>query len=260
MKMTKEAAKLKAEKRNATMLARYGVKSFTDVSKVKQTKKERYGDENYNNNSKHIETCLERYGVEHHNKNPDIAAKISYTKSLPETQEKYEKTMEERYGYKSTNLVPEIREKYTNTLLKHYGVTNPLKNKDIYNKHIETMKINGTMNTSKPEEDYYKYLCDKYGEDDIIRQYRDDRYSYNGKCFNCDFYIKSEDRFIELNYHPSHGGHPFDENNEEDLKILENLKNNKSEWNDLIIDVWTNRDVLKKKVAEQNKLNIDILY
>lgn len=253
--LTEEGKANFREKRNKTMLERYGAKSITNISKVKQTKLKRYGNENYNNNEKRIQTCLEKYGVSHHNQFSEIADKISKTKSLPETQAKYESTMLERYGKRSPNLVPEIREKYTKTLLEHYGVTNPLKNKEIYDRHIETMKLNGSFNTSEPEELFYKSLLEKYNKDDIIRQYKDERYP-----FNCDFYIKSEDLFIELNYHPSHNDHPFDKNNKEDLFLLDKLKEENSNWSNMIIDVWTVRDVKKLEIANKNNLNYIVMY
>ncbi len=63
-------------------------------------------------------------------------------------------------------------------------------------KEYITKKANGTMNSSKPEELFYKELCEIYGEADVVHGYSiDPRYP-----FNCDFYIKSQDLFIELNY------------------------------------------------------------
>ena len=163
--------------------------------------------------------------------------------------------MMQRYGYKNPNLVPEIREKYTKTLLQNYGVTNPLKNKEIYQKHIDTMKKNNSYTTSKDEEIIYKELLEKYGYKNVIRQYKDKRYP-----FLCDFYIPSEDLFIEVNRHPSHGTHPFDKENPEDLKLLEKLKQDNSRWSQMIIDVWTKRDVNKLNIARKNKLNYKVIY
>ena len=253
--LNEEQKKKFREKRNKTMMERYGCLSMTNVEKVKQTKLEKYGDENYNNQEKKKQTCLERYGVDSASQDKAIREKISNAKKSKETQEKFEQTCLKRYGNKNINLVPEIRDKYTKTLLKNYGVTNPLKNKEIYDKHILTMKENGSFTTSKPEEDYYKYLLSMYDEDDIIRQYSDKRYP-----FNCDFYIKSEDKFIELNYHPSHNKHPFDETNEEDIKLLESLKYENSDWSNMIIDVWCNRDVHKLNTAIKNNLNYKVIY
>ena len=76
------------------------------------------------------------------------------------------------------------------------------------------------MNTSSYENITYDLLRTIYGDDDIIYDdYVDDRYSTK-----CDFYIKSLDIFIELNIHPSHNNHPFDENNADDLSLVEELK------------------------------------
>ena len=59
------------------------------------------------------------------------------------------------------------------------------------------MKKNNSFNKSKEEEKYYSYLLHLYSSEDIVRQYYDkDRYP-----FHCDFYIKSEDLFIEVNKH-----------------------------------------------------------
>ena len=46
-----------------------------------------------------------------------------------------------------------------------------------------------------------------FDRDDIIRQYIDlQKYP-----FNCDFYIKSKDLFIEYQGHQTHGTKPYDE-------------------------------------------------
>lgn len=243
------------EAKNKTMLERYGTKGFTNVEKVKQTKLERYGDADYNNYKKAQQTCLERYGYEEHNQNPELRKKISDSKKTKETQQKYENTMLKKYGQKSPNLVPEIRAKYVNTLIKNYGVTNPLKNKEIWKQHFETMKKNNSFSVSKAEEEFYKSLLEIYDESDIVRQYSDERYP-----FSCDFYIKSEDRFIEVNFHPSHGGHPFDENNPNDLLLLEQLKKDNTDWSNMIIEVWATRDVQKRHYAELNNLTYEMIY
>ena len=79
----------------------------------------------------------------------------------------------------------------------------------------KTMKENGTYGKSKEEDEYYETLCSTYGIDNVIRQYSDPRYP-----FNCDFYIISEDLFIELNRHWTHGRHQFNPNDENDIEKL----------------------------------------
>ena len=254
--MTSEQKEQFLRKRRATLTERYGNPNYNNMEKNLQTKLERYGDQNYNNQKKHKQTCIEKYGVEHHNQNKIIADKISKSKSDPTTQAKFEKTMLEKYGNSNPNLVPEIRQKYTNTLLKNYGVTNPLKNKDIWKKHLDTMKRNGSFNKSQPEEEYYQILLKSYSSDDIIRQYdKDLRYPYQ-----CDFYIKSEDKFIELNIHPSHGDHPFNPDDEMDQQLLEQLRSDNTDWSNMIIDVWSNRDYIKRQTAIKNNLNYQVIY
>lgn len=117
------------------------------------------------------------------------------------------------------------------------------------------MHANNTCKASKPEDSLYIDLCQLYGKDDVIRHYYDSRYPYE-----CDFYIKSQDKFIELNYHPSHNDHPFDSNNADDVAQLNALINDNSSWSNMIIDVWTRRDVAKLNCAISNKLNYEIIY
>lgn len=129
--------------------------------------------------------------------------------------------------------------------------------KEILQKTYETKKSNHTFNSSKPEDRYYIHLIDVYGEDDVVRQYRDDRYPYA-----CDFYVKSKDLFIELNFNWTHGGHQFDSQNEADVKKLAiwEEKATKSEFYKNAIYTWTELDVKKQLVAKENKLNYIVYY
>lgn len=120
----------------------------------------------------------------------------------------------------------------------------------------KTKKENGTFHVSSYEDICYKELCNVYGTDDIICQYHSD----NRYPFSCDFYIKSLDLFIELNIHPSHGEHLFDENNKEDSKLLEQLKIENSNWSNMIVDVWYRRDVEKYNYVIKNNLNCKFIY
>ena len=55
-----------------------------------------------------------------------------------------------------------------------------------------------------------------------------------------------------------HGRHPFNENNEDDIKLLktwEKLSKKLSQYK-RAIDIWTVNDPLKRKTAAQNKLNL----
>lgn len=124
-------------------------------------------------------------------------------------------------------------------------------------KQTNTKRKNHSFNTSSPEEYFYAQLLSKFDKNDIYRQYKDERYPY---C--CDFYVKPKDLFIELNLHWSHGGHPFDKTDPNDLLTArrweEKAKASKFYMNAL--HVWTERDVIKYNKAKENKLNYKCIY
>lgn len=121
----------------------------------------------------------------------------------------------------------------------------------------DVMRMNNTFNTSKAEDDYFLKLKEMYGSDNVIRWYSDERYP-----FACDFYIPSEDLFIEYNKTWTHGGHPFDEMNLDDIYKLETWeeKAKTSKYYQNAIYTWTNLDVRKQKIAKENKLNYKVIY
>jgi hypothetical protein len=111
---------------------------------------------------------------------------------------------------------------------------------------------------STQEDKFYEQLLQIFDTEDICRQYNSERYP-----FNCDFYIKPLDLFIELNLFSSHGKEPFDatkENHQKRLKQLHGrLALGKEMYQDMI-EVWTVRDPLKFKTAAENNLNYVALY
>ena len=129
--------------------------------------------------------------------------------------------------------------------------------KSFVDKNYSTRKLHNTFNTSQPEENFYQSLLQIFPKEDIFRQYKDPRYP-----FNCDFYIKSRDLFIELNLHFSHGEHPFNRENKNDLNLLEEWENKSktSQFYSTCIHTWTISDPLKQKIAKENNLNYCICY
>lgn len=127
-------------------------------------------------------------------------------------------------------------EKAQQTMLKRYGVPFYTMTQDCIQKghtaeniqkRIDTRRKNNTFNTSSEETLLYEYLCDLCGQDDVFKEYQDTRYmDARGYKFKCDFYIKSRDLFIELNLFPTHGTHPFNQYDKEDVKTVEILRNN----------------------------------
>lgn len=141
---------------------------------------------------------------------------------------------------------------------KHLGRKLSKEQKEIYLlKSYMTKKKNKSFNSSKPEKEFKKFLIKKFGEKDVFYQYKDSRYPWY-----CDFYIKSEDLFIELNLTWTHGGHKFNKLNLEDIKTLNYWKNRAQESNyyKTAVKVWTELDVIKQKTAKQNNLKYITLY
>ena len=232
-------------------------------------------------NSQHIRelTCMKHYGVTHPIQNDNIKDKITntllekynvdnafklekikefnlkkygceYLLQSKEIRNKINKTFEEKYGYNTPAKNNKIKEKRVNTCNEKYG-GNPgylAATKEALNKQIETKRKNNSFHISKPELLSYELLKEKYN--DIIRQYKSKEYP-----FICDFYIPSLDLYIECNYHWTHGGHPFNENNGDDISILNYWKTKNTKFYNNAIITWTLRDVNKRKIAKQNNLN-----
>ena len=174
------------------------------------------------------------------------------------------KTRHEKNNYISwnTGLTKETNDslKRVSEKLSAYRLTNPMSEDTIekMNEHIiATKRKNNSFNKSKPEEEYYKYLLTQYEASDIIRQYSDERYP-----FNCDFYIKSKDLFIELNYSWCHMDHLFDEKSDTDRELLsiKQEKAKESTYHAWAIKIWTESDPVKLKTFRDNNLNFMIIY
>lgn len=143
-------------------------------------------------------------------------------------------TRRERYG-NAFNLAAVAKTK----LAKHGNA-----NWNNADKNFQTKKLNGTMNNSKPEEASYELLVECLGKDDVLRQFKSERYP-----FACDFYVKSHDMYVECNYGWTHGWHPYDEHDADDIAKLELWKSKKMKYYDNAVNTWTRRDVMKRKCA-----------
>lgn len=265
------------EKSKQTCLMKYGVDNPSRAESVKRKREDtfikKFGVDNPSKASgpknKSRQTCLERYGSE----NP-FSSKYIQEKARKTLLEKYgaepfrsevirnksKKTLLNKYGVDSYSKTKEYKEKYKITSLTKYGVDNPAKCPKIIAKCLNTKRKNHTFNSSRPEEKVYEILKSKYPN--VIRQYSDKaRYP-----FACDFYISSKDLFIECNFFWTHGKkpfkEPFDKNNPEHAKRLEEWENKPSTklLYKQAIETWTVRDVLKIKTAKKNKLNYLVLY
>lgn len=78
--------------------------------------------------------------------------------------------------------------------------------------------------------------------------------------FFCDFYVKSEDLFIECNFHWTHGDHPFDANSTEDCMLRDEWLRKAQDFYTHAVYVWTDLDVRKRQCAINNQLNYQSVY
>ena len=183
-------------------------------------------------------TCLKKFGT-----TSPLANKEIWQKTRVHTIEKYGAAYN--------------KEKLNETLLKKYGVkwfTLHKKLKDnaasikAKEKCFNTRKKNGTINKSKEEDKSYELLKEKFKN--VERNYKCERYP-----FLCDFYIPSIDLYIECNYHWTHGGHPFDQNNLSDQEKFKLWESKNTKFYNNAINTWTIRDVNKRNIAKENNLN-----
>ena len=220
-----------ARKASDTKELRYGDKNYNNMSKNKQTKLDRYGDENYNNSLKNKDTRISNNGGEYWSK--EQRDKLSNTRIVNKSQEKAKQTIIAKYGDMSS----------------YYN--------EMANKRYETMRKNGTLlsKETKPEREYYQELLKTYSPEDIIKQYKDERYP-----FKCDFYIIPEDKFVEIHAFFTHGPHPFDRTNPDDIKLAVQLEDEHTKWSENILYTWTDLDVRKLETARKNNLNFEAIY
>jgi len=280
-------------KAKQTCLDKYGVESAFQLEENKQ--KAKIASKTPETKQKIIETCLKKYGVinpfciervkEKAKANSHTAEAINKIKmswknkthdEIENINEKKRITNLQKTEYEKNNAINKRKQtclhkyggltgfssnKTKETNMQRYGVENPAKSFKIRQKlsaiisSPETQtKINNekrknkTFNTSKQENESYKLLKEKYP--DAICQYRDkDRYP-----FACDFYVSSLDLFIECNYHWTHGGKPY-EGIDKDIDKVNKWKEKNTEYYNNAINCWTIRDVNKRNIARQNKLN-----
>ena len=202
--------------------------------------------------------CLEKYGVINGGGAPEILEKIKETNRKKfgldwylQTDDYKRKTKEtlEQYGVTNVFQLKEVKDKIKQTNLERYGVEYNMQNKEVRNKVDITKRKNGTFNTSKPEQEIKRLLEEKFPN--VQYQYKSEKYP-----FNCDFYIPELDLYIEFQGTWTHGKHPFSES-VEDLETLDKWKTESitSEFYKNAIEVWTVKDVEKRKIALQNNIN-----
>jgi len=242
------------EKTKQTCLKKYGAENYSKTKeykeKVKQTNLQKFGTnyytqtEEYKNRVK--QTCLEKYGVENVFASDGIKNKIK-------------QTCLDRYGAENYSKTKECKEKVKQTCLKKYGVDSYFKTKElkqligekqseIIEKSYYTKQQNHTFKSSSIEKEFKKWL------DDNNIEYK---YQYKSKDypFNCDFYFPDKDLYLEIQGSWTHGFHPFDNTNPNDVELLNKWKLKNNKFYNKAIETWTIRDVDKRNWAKEHNLN-----
>lgn len=168
------------EKRDKTVMDRYGVSNVFKLDDVKEKTKEtifeRYGAEYYTQTEEYKEkaknTCIEKYGVDNVSKNKDIIEKIKnvqfekygdYYANTDEGKEKIRNTNLERYGVECVFQNDDVKNKIKDTMISKYGVHNlmmiPKIAKERAIKGLETKSKMGTISSSRQQ----IYLCSLFG-------------------------------------------------------------------------------------------------
>lgn len=278
--------------REETTYLIYGVKNSSQCTEIKQ-KTAATNEKRYQNKCSLLNpivaekarlTRRERYGFDHHFSSPEIQAKIRETMNLlygcdsplqnSEIKAKYIRTMNERYGCDWPFQNPEIFAKARQTCLEKFGkewyvqseqfvIDNMGRYHEPYyactrefqERQRETKMRNNSYAGSKPEK-FFVEESKKYFPK-VIPQYRSELYPYN-----CDLYIDINGYLIECNFMWTHGEEPFDENNPKHLEILAKWKEKAktSDFYKSAIYVWTELDVRKRRVAQENGLRYLTFY
>ena len=224
------------EKRKTTTMQKYGYESTNQVPEIKE---------------KMIKSNISKYGVANVMQNKEIC-----TKAMKNLRESNMKNYSVEWGPQRED----VKKKLSKSVKKSMSEIPQHKKKEMYKKQRESYRINNSYKTSKYEENFYAWLISMFNVSDVYRNYDlDNRYPYP-----VDFYVKPLDLFIELNIHWTHGGHWFDENNEEDIRrltwLLEKTKNKKYPQYEANINIWTKKDPKKRQTAVDNKLNYVVLW
>lgn len=240
-----------SKKRSITQANKSKEEKDREYSKVKATKLERYGNETYNNSNKYKETCLKIYGTSSPFASDVVKKKISdkyYSKSEEEKKAIYAKR-QATFDSKTEEEMLEIGQKHRDAYLNKSDEEKA----EINHKRYLTKKNNHSFKTSKTEELCYIQILEKYPN--AKHGYKSDKYP-----FVCDLYIPELDLYIELNFHWTHGGHLYDENNDLDILNIWKEKAKTSKYFENAIHTWTIRDINKVKIAKQNNVQLLIFY
>lgn len=178
------------EKAGKTKLEKYGDINYNNLEQIKKTQEELYGGYAFCQRDRVKATMMERYGVEHNwaSKDPKMNGRKTCYEKYGGKEEYYNHTLSKG---RQTRLELYGDEFYSNsekaqkTMLEKYGVRYFCSHKDcqsvshtaeINQKRNETKRKNGTLNSSREQDETQVILKEYFGEDNIECEYQDDRY------------------------------------------------------------------------------------
>lgn len=272
------------EKYRVTCMEHYGVDHVSKTQERRDAMRQfmmKHGDEV---REKGRQLCLEQCGVENYSQTEEARQRQSayMLEHMDDVQEKMQRTMLERYGVRYSHQIPavkkqmsifmrehrdEILRKSQETCMERYGVPHSSQTLEFRQRMSERMSDksvqqslcrvklkNHTFHTSSSEDVLYDMLVQTFGEDDVLRQYMSDVYPYQ-----CDFYIKSRDMYVELNAGWTHGGHWYRSGTQDDNIVAVWTKKSTPYYDNAMLN-WTKRDVQKRQLAASSKLNYVVFW
>lgn len=211
--------------------------------------------------AKLVETQVDKYG------GVGLAGDVTYKKARD--------TLQERYGVSNPMHSDDIKDRLTEANASKFGGMSPFNSAEVREKAAESRmkRIHQRMQQFAqdgqiPSDDYFEStgemivfmeLVNRFGRQDVMYQYGihpfDKRYP-----FNCDFYIKSLDLFIELNGHYSHHTHWFNDNDPNDVNRRNMMLETGKRRNLNAVKVWCETDIKKRDFAKKNHLRYLVFW
>lgn len=142
--------------------------------------------------------------------------------------------------------------------IKKYKIDNPMKLDLFKDKSDNTKRKNNSYGKSQRELDIYNLILKYYPN--TKQQYKSKKYP-----FKCDYYIPEKDLYIEYQGFWTHGDHPFNPKDNNDIHLLEEYKIKEkyylyskkvkhTTYTDAI-NTWIKLDPKKREIAKKNNIN-----
>ena len=242
------AKKFKTERKRQSLIKKYGV---DNVSKIKEVR------DKVAEGNKKYQVKLKEQGI-----TPFFATEEGKKAAREGTLRKYGKDNINKTEQRRNEMKENWNSKSFAEKRKWIEKCREAQTKEVQQRISDTKRRNNSFHVSSWERLLTEKLLDKFP--DLKTQYKEERYP-----FHCDFYIPSLDLFIECNFHWTHGRRPFNPNKIEDIEQLKRWQElgksatsvrDKGQYYKNAITTWTDLDVRKLKMAQQNKLNYKVFY